>query len=166
MMAFVKHFACNSMENARLSVDIEVDEVALHEAYVPQFRSNPPDRDRAFVMAREMLAIRMKPATAPSGLRPSRPRSLADYATACAALASPEGGELGGGLARRPRAVSVFSSPTSRTDPLQSWGAAVRVYSVGSLLTRMDDGGIARDWPSVVVGPYLTVKMVVALVEL
>jgi beta-glucosidase len=26
------------MENARLSVDIEVDEVALHEAYVPQFR--------------------------------------------------------------------------------------------------------------------------------
>jgi beta-glucosidase len=38
VMAFVKHFACNSMENARLSVDIEVDEVALHEAYVPQFR--------------------------------------------------------------------------------------------------------------------------------
>ncbi len=38
VMASVKHFACNSMENARFSVDIEVDEVALHEVYLPQFR--------------------------------------------------------------------------------------------------------------------------------
>lgn len=34
----LKHFACNSMENARFSVDIEVDEVALHEVYLPHFR--------------------------------------------------------------------------------------------------------------------------------
>ena len=38
VMACVKHFACNSMENARFSVDIEVDEVALHEIYLPHFR--------------------------------------------------------------------------------------------------------------------------------
>ena len=38
VMACVKHFACNSMENARFSVDIEVDEVALHEVYLPHFR--------------------------------------------------------------------------------------------------------------------------------
>ena len=38
VMACVKHFACNSMENARFTVDIEVDEVALHEVYLPQFR--------------------------------------------------------------------------------------------------------------------------------
>ncbi len=38
VMACVKHFACNSMENARFSVDIAVDEVALHEVYLPQFR--------------------------------------------------------------------------------------------------------------------------------
>jgi beta-glucosidase len=31
VLACVKHFACNSMENARFSVDIEVDDVALHE---------------------------------------------------------------------------------------------------------------------------------------
>ncbi len=37
-MACVKHFACNSMENARFTVDITVDEVALHEVYLPQFR--------------------------------------------------------------------------------------------------------------------------------
>jgi beta-glucosidase len=37
-MACVKHFACNSMENARFSVDITVDEVALHEVYLPQFK--------------------------------------------------------------------------------------------------------------------------------
>lgn len=38
VMACVKHFACNSMENARFSVDIEIDEVALHEIYLPHFR--------------------------------------------------------------------------------------------------------------------------------
>jgi beta-glucosidase len=37
-MACVKHFACNSMENARFKVDIEVDEVALHEVYLPHFK--------------------------------------------------------------------------------------------------------------------------------
>ena len=38
VMACVKHLACNSMENARFSVDVEVDEVALHEVYLPHFR--------------------------------------------------------------------------------------------------------------------------------
>ena len=38
VMACVKHFACNSMENARFSVDIEVDDVALHEVFLPHFR--------------------------------------------------------------------------------------------------------------------------------
>jgi len=38
VMACVKHFACNSMENARFTVDIEVDDTALHEVYLPHFR--------------------------------------------------------------------------------------------------------------------------------
>jgi beta-glucosidase len=38
VLACVKHFATNSMENARFQVDIEVDEVALHEVYLPHFR--------------------------------------------------------------------------------------------------------------------------------
>ena len=38
VMACVKHFACNSMENARFTIDVEVDEVALHEVYLPHFR--------------------------------------------------------------------------------------------------------------------------------
>ena len=38
VMACVKHYACNSMENARFSVDVEVDERALHEVYLPHFR--------------------------------------------------------------------------------------------------------------------------------
>ncbi len=37
-MACVKHFACNSMENARFTVDITVDEAALHEVYLPHFK--------------------------------------------------------------------------------------------------------------------------------
>jgi beta-glucosidase len=38
VMACVKHFACNSMENARFSVDIEIDDLALHEVYLAHFR--------------------------------------------------------------------------------------------------------------------------------
>jgi beta-glucosidase len=37
-MACVKHFACNSMENARFTVDIDVDEAALHDVYLPHFK--------------------------------------------------------------------------------------------------------------------------------
>ena len=39
VMACVKHFACNSMENARFTVDVRVDERALHEVYLPHFRT-------------------------------------------------------------------------------------------------------------------------------
>ena len=38
VMATMKHFACNSMENARFTVDVEVDDVALHEVYLPHFK--------------------------------------------------------------------------------------------------------------------------------
>lgn len=38
VMACVKHLACNSMEDARFTVDVTVDETALHEVYLPQFR--------------------------------------------------------------------------------------------------------------------------------
>lgn len=37
-MACVKHFACNSMENARFQVDVTVDEIPLHEVFLPHFR--------------------------------------------------------------------------------------------------------------------------------
>lgn len=36
--ATVKHFALNSMENARFKVDVRVDERTLHEVYLPHFR--------------------------------------------------------------------------------------------------------------------------------
>ncbi len=38
VLATVKHFAVNSMENARFKVDIEIDDVALHEVYLPHFK--------------------------------------------------------------------------------------------------------------------------------
>jgi len=38
VMACVKHFALNSMENARFTVDVSVDDRALHEVYLPHFR--------------------------------------------------------------------------------------------------------------------------------
>ncbi len=38
VMACVKHYACNSMENARFTVDVTVDEHSLHEVYLPHFR--------------------------------------------------------------------------------------------------------------------------------
>ncbi len=38
VMACAKHFALNSMENARFKVDVTIDPRALHEVYLPHFR--------------------------------------------------------------------------------------------------------------------------------
>ena len=38
VMACMKHFACNSMENARFRVDVTAGERALHEVYLPHFK--------------------------------------------------------------------------------------------------------------------------------
>ncbi|MBO3749188.1 glycoside hydrolase family 3 C-terminal domain-containing protein [Streptosporangiaceae bacterium NEAU-GS5] len=38
VMACVKHFALNSMENARFTVDVTVDEATLHDVYLPHFK--------------------------------------------------------------------------------------------------------------------------------
>lgn len=38
VMACVKHFACNSIEDSRYYVDVEVDERTLHETYLPHFK--------------------------------------------------------------------------------------------------------------------------------
>jgi beta-glucosidase len=39
VMACVKHYAANSMENARFRVDVSVDPATLHEVYLPHFRA-------------------------------------------------------------------------------------------------------------------------------
>ena len=39
VMACVKHFALNSMENERFEVDVQVEEHALHEVYLPHFKA-------------------------------------------------------------------------------------------------------------------------------
>jgi beta-glucosidase len=39
VMACVKHFALNSMENARFTIDVTVDDHALHEVYLPHFKT-------------------------------------------------------------------------------------------------------------------------------
>jgi len=38
VMACVKHFACNSIENSRMRVDVRIGERALREMYLPHFR--------------------------------------------------------------------------------------------------------------------------------
>ena len=38
VMATLKHFALNSMENARFGVDVSIDERSLHEVYLPHFK--------------------------------------------------------------------------------------------------------------------------------
>lgn len=38
VIATVKHFALNSMENARFTVDVRIDERSLHELYLPHFK--------------------------------------------------------------------------------------------------------------------------------
>lgn len=39
VIATVKHFALNSMENMRFTVDVRIDERALHEVYLPHFKA-------------------------------------------------------------------------------------------------------------------------------
>ncbi|MDF2985477.1 MAG: beta-glucosidase-like glycosyl hydrolase [Eubacterium sp.] len=39
MMACVKHYAANSMENARFKVDVQMDERTLREIYLPHFKA-------------------------------------------------------------------------------------------------------------------------------
>lgn len=39
VIATAKHFALNSMENARFKVDVRVDERTLHEVYLPHFKA-------------------------------------------------------------------------------------------------------------------------------
>ena len=39
VMACIKHFALNSIENSRFAVDVQVDEDTLHEVYLPHFRA-------------------------------------------------------------------------------------------------------------------------------
>ena len=50
VIATVKHFALNSMENARFTVDVRIDERTLHEVYLPHFR-HCIDRGVASVMS-------------------------------------------------------------------------------------------------------------------
>ncbi len=38
MMACIKHYACNSMENARFKIDVQADERTLQEVYLPHFK--------------------------------------------------------------------------------------------------------------------------------
>jgi beta-glucosidase len=38
IMACIKHYACNSMENARFKVDVQISERTLHEMYLPHFK--------------------------------------------------------------------------------------------------------------------------------
>lgn len=38
VVATIKHFALNSMENSRFKVDVEIDERSLHEVYLPHFK--------------------------------------------------------------------------------------------------------------------------------
>jgi beta-glucosidase len=38
-MACVKHFACNSIENSRMKVDVQIDERTLREVFLPAFRA-------------------------------------------------------------------------------------------------------------------------------
>ena len=50
VMACVKHYAVNSMENARFTVDVTVDEATLHDVYLPHFRQ-VADQGAVAVMA-------------------------------------------------------------------------------------------------------------------
>jgi beta-glucosidase len=51
VMACVKHFAANSIENARFSVDVRMNERTLREVYLPHFKRCVVDEGAAVVMS-------------------------------------------------------------------------------------------------------------------
>ncbi len=51
VMACAKHYALNSMENARFHVDVTVDEATLHEVYLPHFKRAVDERVAAIMSA-------------------------------------------------------------------------------------------------------------------
>ena len=51
LMAQVKHFAVNSIEDTRFDVDVSIDDAALHEVYLPHFRRVVGEGGAAAVMA-------------------------------------------------------------------------------------------------------------------
>ena len=55
VMACMKHFACNSMENARFQVDVVANERALHEVYLPHFKRVASDGVAAVMSAYNSL---------------------------------------------------------------------------------------------------------------
>lgn len=50
LVASVKHFALNSIENTRFEVDVQVDPITLHEVYLPHFRVSVKDAHVGSVM--------------------------------------------------------------------------------------------------------------------
>ncbi len=49
VMACVKHYACNNIENSRFDVSVELDDRTLHEIYLPHFK-RCVDEDAASIM--------------------------------------------------------------------------------------------------------------------
>jgi beta-glucosidase len=51
VIAVIKHFACNSVENSRFTVNVDIDERALHEVYLPHFKACADAGAAAFMAA-------------------------------------------------------------------------------------------------------------------
>ena len=51
VMACAKHYALNSMENARFTVDVTVDEATMHDVYLPHFKRTADDGVAAIMTA-------------------------------------------------------------------------------------------------------------------
>jgi len=51
VIAVVKHYACNSIENSRFKVNVIIDERALHEVYLPHFKACVDAGAAAFMSA-------------------------------------------------------------------------------------------------------------------
>ena len=93
-MACVKHFACNSMENARFKVDVTVDDEALHEVFLPHFRR----------IVDEGVASVTSPASSAAG-SPSLRIMRAGISTSSPAVTD-------GPASRRPKIQSLMTKPS------------------------------------------------------
>jgi hypothetical protein len=130
-MACAKHYALNSMENARFQVDVSIDEGALHEVYLPHFKRAADEGIAGIMMDTIVTGVSpARPSPEDTRERILRVRSETVQAAATSARTPGVGvrttgsgwqktGTIGGGATSRPPGSSAPASSNSTT-PLQS----------------------------------------------
>ena len=124
VMACVKHFALNSMENARFTVDVTVDDHALHEVYLPHFKTVVEAGADSVMSSYNPSTVTPRRQRDPAHRRPARRVGLRRIRHQRLGVRHPRCGQEPGGGHGRGDAVAAAAGPGT--------AGGLRARSVGS----------------------------------